>query len=167
MTFPAPATINNYGSGVLIDAVPLVDPTSEMPASALNNLRNDCASMTTQCPICIFQFVGSATAPSLVSTATWTAGINAGWGNNPLNNPSFTRTATGTVQVTMPTDVPDQIGGTNLVNIRGVVIKSMEASFNPHSASGVVNSSNQFTMYLGSGGSASDAAGVVFFVEIF
>lgn len=168
MTLPNIASINNYGSGVLVDAVPLVDSSSEMPASALNALRNDAASMTATAPRVIFQYTGSASNPSVQSSSTWTAGIDAVWGNSPSYLPVMTRTGTGAYTVQLPSSVADQIGNTNLVNIRAVRGNLLSGT----TAAVIIcniTSSSTFTIkqFLCTTGAANDLVGVTVFIEVF
>src|SRR5258708_6071787 len=100
MTLPNSSSISNYGSGILVDATPLVDPTSELGAAALNPLRNDVAAMTSTVPRVIFQFTGSATTPTIASSSTWTAGNDSVYGNAPAVVPTLLRTGTGAITVT-------------------------------------------------------------------
>jgi len=119
MTLPKSSSINAYGSGVLVDAVPLVDPTSELGAAALNPLRNDVAAMTATVPRCILQFTGtSSPTASIFSSATWTAGNDSNWGNAFAVQPVIYRVSTGQYMIKLPSTVSDQIGGTNLVSVR-------------------------------------------------
>jgi hypothetical protein len=149
MTLPASSSINNYGSGVLVDAVPLVDPTSEMPAAAMNPFRNDCSAMTATAIRCLFQFkaIDSDGAASIYSSATWTAGMDSVWGNAVAVQPTIVRSDTGIYNVTMVASVPDQIGGTNLVNVRfveGSKITGVGGAF----ITCVVTSASTFNIYI-------------------
>lgn len=117
MTLPNSSSINAYGSGVLVDAVPLVDPTSEMGAAALNPLRNDVSAMTATAARAIFQFVGDATS-GIASTATWTAGFDSVWGNSAAVQATVQASTGGKYLITFPASVSDQIGNNILVNIR-------------------------------------------------
>jgi hypothetical protein len=120
MTFPSKSSLNSYGDGVLVDQFAVVNPQSELTAANLNNLRNDCAAMTTTAPILHFQFDGysGTTNPVVVSSSTWATGWDSAWGNNNIYVPTITWVSTGELHVQLPAQVPDQIGGTNLVNIR-------------------------------------------------
>src|SRR5271166_5023980 len=118
MTLPSKSTINTYGDGVLVDQFTVVNPQSELTATNINNLRNDCAAMTTTTPILHFQFNGyNGTPIVVVSSATWTTGWDSVWGNNNLFKPLLTYSSTGVVNVQLAASVPDQLGGTNLVNV--------------------------------------------------
>ena len=170
MTLPNSSSINAYGSGVLVDAVPLVDPTSEMGAAALNPLRNDVAAMTTTSPRLIFQFRGLAGSPSVASTPTWTAGNDSHWGNTFAVQPVFTHTTTGTYLVQLPATVSDQIGNNNLlVNVRFAVCHMVD---NPSGTPGIgiceITSSSTFTIRLYTlGGSLDDFIGTLFAVTVY
>jgi len=168
MTLPASSSINSYGSGVLVDAVPLVDPTSEMGAAALNPLRNDLSAMTYTAIRCLFQFTAvSSGNPAITSTATWTAGNDSNWGNAFATQPTMVRTGTGAITVTMPASVSDQLGNTNLVNIRAAkcsIMSGTTAGF----AICAITSSSTFTIKLfNTSGSAADFASTLFLVECF
>lgn len=169
MTLPNSSSINAYGSGVLVDAVPLVDPTSEIGAAALNPLRNDVAAMTTVSPRLIFQYQASATSPAVVSSATWTAGNDSVWGNANANLPIITRNSTGFYTVQLPSTVSDQIGNSNLVNIRYAKCFLIDDSGTvPAIVTCTVISASTFRIkqYLAAG-SLSDFAGSLFVVEVF
>ena len=168
MTLPNSSSINSYGSGILVDAIPMIDPTSELGAAALNPLRNDVSAMTAVVPRCIFQFHGSASTPSIYSSATWTAGMDSVWGNTLAVQPTLSRTATGIVVVTMPASVSDQIGNNILVNVRAVEVSKMGGS-TPGVFSCVVNSASQFTIniYAASTAVANDFVDSIMFVKVF
>lgn len=165
-TLPNIASINNYGSGVLTDAVPLVDPTSELGAAALNPLRNDCSAMTATATRLVFQFAGSATAPALTSSATWTSGIDSVWGNAGAYNPTLTRTGTGLITVQLPSTVQDQIGSpSTLVNIRFAECVVCSGT-TPANTICNVTSSSTFTIRLYNTGTLSDFVGALFTVKV-
>lgn len=166
MTLPNSSSINAYGSGILVDAVPLVDPTSELGAAALNPLRNDVSAMTAVVPRLIFQFTGTAGLVSIASTATWTAGNDSVWGNAPAVQPVLTRTGTGVITVQLPSTVQDQLLNSILVNIRNVAV-SVGGTTAGH-AQVVVTSASTFTIHLfNSSGSANDLVGNLIFVQVF
>ena len=170
MTLPNSSSINAYGSGVLVDAVPLVDPTSEMGAAALNPLRNDVAAMTTTSPRLIFQFRGTAGVPAIASTATWTAGNDSHWGNSFAVQPVFGRVSTGIYTVQLPSTVSDQIGNNNLlVNVRFGFCSMVD---NPSGTPGIgmveVTSSSTFNLRLFKlDGTSFDFAGPLFAVTVY
>ena len=168
MTLPLISSLNTYG-GTLQDAVPLIDPTSELPAAALNPLRNDVSAMTATAPRLLFQFLGtSGSSAPIASTATWTSGIDSVWGNSPALNPVITHIDTGIYQATLPASVPDQIVGSseNLVNVRfGRVFAMSNGTFPIGNV--VVQSSNTFKMYLQVSGSLDDCVGVLLVVEVY
>ncbi len=172
MTLPNSSSINNYGSGVLVDAVPLVDPTSEMGAASLNPLRNDVAAMTTTSPRLIFQYKGTTGTPAVATSATWTAGNDSHWGNAFAVQPVMARTSTGIYTVQLPSTVSDQIGGTNLVNIRFAKCFMIDdAGDSPASVICTVISSSTFRIkqyFLNAGvWNLSDFNNILFAVEVF
>ena len=172
MTLPNSSSINAYGSGVLVDAVPLVDPTSELGAAALNPLRNDVAAMTVVSPRLIFQFKGSNTTPTVQSSATWTAGNDSVWGNSVAVTPVMTRSGTGVYIVQLPASVSDQIGNTNLVNIRGATCTMMDDSGGaPAGIITTVTSASTLRIKLffltGGAWAASDFNNILFFVTVY
>lgn len=173
MTLPNSSSINAYGSGVLVDAVPLVDPTSELGAAALNPLRNDVAAMTATVPRLLFQYRGNSSGnPTVATSATWTAGNDSVWGNAPANTPVMTRTSTGIYTVQLPSTVSDQIGNNNLVNIRFAKAFLIDDSGgSPANVICTVTSASTFRIkqyFLNSGAwQLSDFNSVLFGVEVF
>jgi len=172
MTLPNSSSINAYGSGVLVDAVPLVDPTSEIGASALNPLRNDVSAMTATSPRLIFQYKGTSGTPAVTTSATWTAGNDSHWGNAFAVQPVMARTSTGIYTVQLPASVSDQIGNTNLVNIRFAECHMIDdAGGSPASVICTVTSSSTFRIkqYFLNAGSwqLSDFSNILFAVEVF
>lgn len=166
MTLPNSSSINAYGSGILVDAVPLVDPTSEIGAAALNPLRNDVSAMTATVPRLLFQFNGSASSPIVSTSSTWTAGIDSVWGNAPALNPVLTRTGTGVITVQLPSTVQDQLFNAILVNIRNAEVSVGGSTLGR--AQTLITSASTFTVYLfSSGGSANDLVGNVMFVKVY
>lgn len=147
MTLPNSSSINAYGSGVLVDAVPLVDPTSEMGAAALNPLRNDVAAMTTTAPRCIFQFTGGIQSDNHpTSSATWVSGCDTVWGNAAPVQPSITWVSTGTYSIQLPSTVSDQIGNSNLVNVRFAIVQLANLFSFPGVFIVQINSASTFTI---------------------
>lgn len=166
MTLPNSSSINSYGSGVLVDAVPLVDPTSELGAAALNPLRNDVSAMTAVVPRCMFQFQAvSSGNPSIFSSPTWTAGVDSVWGNSFAVQPTIVRNSEGFMTVTMPATVSDQIGNNNLVNVRWAECKVISGTTTVATIC-VVTSASTFTIQLGTLG-ANDFAGTIFSVVVY
>jgi hypothetical protein len=172
MTLPNSSSINAYGSGVLVDAVPLVDPTSELGAAALNPLRNDVSAMTATSPRLIFQYLGTSGTPAVASSATWTAGNDSHWGNAFAVQPVMARTSTGIYTVQLPSTVSDQIGNNNLVNVRFAVANMInDAGGSPAVCICTVTSSSTFRIkqyFLNSGSwQLSDFSGILFAVTVF
>lgn len=167
MTLPLSSDISNYG-GLLVDAVPIVDPSSEVSASSLNNERTDTALMTRVSTRCVFQFTGSATAPAVASTPTWTVGNDAVWGNASGVTPLLTRSTTGVVNVQFPSTVTSPVDGVSSI---GVVIRNGKAFVGGATCSHAqvtVTSASQATVYLfNASGSPSDLAGMLILVEVF
>lgn len=159
------STIATYG-GALVDAIPVVDPSSEISAASLNRLMSDTAATTQTRPMAVFQFAGSATAPALASTGTFPVGFRSLWGNGSLMLPTFVRTGTGAITVTLPASTTDDLGNTVLLNVSGVRASVMSGTTFGAILPNIV-SSNQFTLSMQSGSSASDLAGSLIFVEVF
>jgi hypothetical protein len=168
MTLPLKASINNYGSGVLIDEVALVNPESELSAKDLNNLRNDTAAMTATAPILLFQFDGYAGTPiAIASSATWISGWDSTWGNNHTYVPVITRTSIGLLSVQLSASVPDFIGNTNLVNIRNAEA-CLVSGTTPGSFICNVTSASTFTIRMYNlSGTLTDNVGNLVFVKVF
>lgn len=174
MTLPNSSSINAYGSGVLVDAVPLVDPTSEIGAAALNALRNDVSAMSATAPRLIFQYKGNSSGnPSVQASSTWTAGHDSVWGNAPAVVPVMTRSSTGIYNVQLPSTVADQIGNnSNLVNIRfAKAFMIDDGGGSPASVICTVTSASTFRIkqyFLNSGSwQLSDFNNILFAVEVF
>ena len=165
MGLPNSSDISTYG-GILADAVPLIDPNSEISAASLNVLRTDAAAMTRVARRCIFQFTGSATLPTIASTSVWSAGNDAVYGNANAYVPVVARTALGVVTVQLPASIIDALGNTILLNIR-----TGDARINastPGFVNVVVTSSSTATLYLfNASGAASDLAGLLMSVELY
>jgi hypothetical protein len=166
MTLPNSSSINAYGSGILVDAVPLVDPTSELGAAALNPLRNDVSAMTAVSPRLLFQFLGVGSNPVVSATATWTAGNDSVWGNAPAVTPTMVRSSAGVILVTLPATVQDQLGNSILVNIRNADVHVGGST--PGRGQVSVTSASTFTIYLfNSSNAASDLTSSLIFVKVY
>lgn len=168
MTLPNSSSLNAYGSGTLIDAVPLVDPTSELGAAALNPLRNDVSAMTAVVPRCLFQFTGTAGTPVVSTSATWTAGNDSVYGNAPAVTPTMVRNSTGNITVTLPASVSDQLTGSSpiLLNIRNAEVSVGGSTVGKGQVT--INSASTFTIFLfNSSNAASDLVSSLIFVKVY
>ena len=94
--------LTTYG-GALNDYSPVVDPTTDRPAAGANACYSAVAGMTHTGTRawCRFTLNGSA-APVLIAH-------DAMWGNSIAVAPVVARTGTGTVTITWPTTVQDEI----------------------------------------------------------
>jgi len=167
MTLPSKASINTY-AGALQDAVPIVDPTSEVSAAAMNALQNDVSAMTSTASIAMFLFStgASGTVPVIATSSTWTTGYDSVWGNAALYMPALSRTSTGLYLVTFPASVPDQLGSMIPVNIRFAEANRVNGSaVTP--ANCLVLTSNTFNIQTFSGGSLSDLNNATFAVQVY
>lgn len=168
MTLPNSSSINAYGSGILVDAVPTVDPTSEMPAAAMNAMRNDVSAMTATAPRCIMQYNGTST---IVHSNTWASGFDSNWGNALPVQPVISHIFTGAYSIQFPSTVQDQLGNSILVNIRNARATMMASAVNAP-AQGLcsvwVNAASVITVFTTDySGTPADFTGATIFLEIF
>lgn len=165
MTLPSSADIESYG-GVLVDAVPLIDPESELSADSLNEVRSDVAAMTRTSPRAIFQFTGSASSPTVTSSSTWNAGHDAVWGNANAVKPTLSRSSTGVITVTFPSSITDTLG-----NTVPVVLRAGRGSIASGSTPGFiiveVTSASTLTIRMFNSTVASDLVGSLILIEVF
>lgn len=110
MALPGSATIDTYG-GVLNDARPMDDPTTQRKASASNEEANDVAMMTRTSVRAFFTFVGHATTPAVQDH--W-----AQWGDSPGLAPVLTLGITGVIDVEFPETVVDDRGEEHTLVVR-------------------------------------------------
>jgi hypothetical protein len=167
MTLPQTASINSYG-GLLEDALPVVDPTSEIDAASLNALSNDCSAMTSTAPRALLQFTTGASGenPAIYSSSNWTTGFDSVWGNASGYLPTFTYAGTGVYIITYPASVPDQLGNLNPLIVRAATVDNL--TYNEPCFFNTLSTGNQTSVFVyNSSGDAANIANLVLFVEIF
>lgn len=166
MSLPGKATLSSYG-GILQDAVPQIDPETEISADSLNQCRLDVASMTRVSEIARLQFLGSASDPTLNSSSTWSVGFDSVWGNSVVaDRPTAVHTSTGVITWTFPVSIEDELGNTVLINLRGGTAQVADAALS--FAQVKITSSNTCVVYLfNAAGSANDLVGKNIIVSLF
>jgi len=155
-------SLATYG-GAINDYSPVVDPTVDRSAAGMNPALAATASMTHTAPRawCRFTLNGTA-APVLVAH-------DAMWGNGIAVAPVVVRTGTGTVTVTWPTTVQDEIQvgapgytGPTPLNLRGGWANARGTTAYQRNLD--VTSANVATLYVfNAAGSAADTAGATDF----
>jgi hypothetical protein len=152
MTFPDTDSLNTYG-GELVDYAPVIDPTTDRSAAAMNSALASVAGMTHCAPRAICTFTTHATSPVLVNSL-------AAWGDNSfVVAPTIAHSATGTYTITYPTSYTNELGDTQTISLRyahGQAISSTR-----YGVQCEVTSANVVTVYtFNAAGSANDIAGV-------
>jgi hypothetical protein len=107
---PDTSTIDDYG-GVLVDYSPVVDPTTDREALAMDQALEDCAQMTQTACRAWVRFTLASTTGGLIFLDS-----NAAWGNSVL--PVLARVGTGIFTVTWPATVIDSLGNAHMVNLK-------------------------------------------------
>ena len=107
---PDTSTVDDYG-GILVDYSPVVDPTTDREALAMDQALEDCAQMTQTACRAWVRFTLAATTGGLTLLAS-----NASWGNSVL--PALANGGTGIFTVTWPATVTDSLGNTHTVNLK-------------------------------------------------
>lgn len=154
-TLPDINSLASYG-GALNDYRPVTDPTTDRPAAAANQAYADCAAMTATADRAWCEFTAAATTGAMVLVAH-----NALWGNAAGVAPTLARTTTGTFTITWPATVTDALSNIHTLNIRASGGNSRSATVG-YTINCVPTSGNVVTVYIFSGGSLNDAAGVNF-----
>src|ERR1700690_2637485 len=121
-SFPQKPGITNYGAVTkLVDAFPVKDPSSELAAAFVNDIRNDLTGVCQAAPICRLQILGTVGTPVITGSTTWTAGQQLGWASGTAV--SFVRNSTGNITCTLPTTVQDFLGNLGVpVNVTDVTV---------------------------------------------
>ena len=160
MTFPDIDTIDSYG-GVLNDAEPVTDPTTDRSAVGMNTGLASTAAMTATAMIAWCRFVGNASTPTLAASN----GSGAAWGNDPGVRPTISHIGTGHYRATWPVTVTDVLGTTHTLNLkRGLA--NVEGSTLSWALVGsqVANTIDIFT--FNAAGSANDLAGQTIHLQV-
>lgn len=151
---PDIADINELG-GVLTNAWPVEDPTTDMDAGADNKSRSNVAMMSNTALRGWVRFTAAASAGALIAH-------NAVWGNGVAVIPTLGRTGVGVATITFPTTVTDPLGVSHTVNIRAAWANSRGAG-TFFQAECLPSSANVVTVYIATGaGVASDAVATDF-----
>lgn len=103
-----PRTIGNY-TGPKVDAKPVANITTQLPASAWNRQAEDTAQLTRTAPRAIVVFTATAVAPpTTVASANVT--VRSLWGTGDAQKPTISKTATGRYTLTFSTSYNDGLG---------------------------------------------------------
>lgn len=163
MTFPSKDTIGTYG-GVLNDYAPVVDASTDRPASGVNQAYGSVAAMTHNAPRAFCRLVLAATTGALALASPYPH--DAAWGNSVGVQPTLARTSAGVFTITWPASVTDEIGNSQAVSFR-YAIGALEGP-NAGDIACSVTSPNVVTLYaFNVAGAANDFAGVTASVTVF
>lgn len=113
MTLPEIDDLATFG-GELNNYSPVVDPTTDRDAAAMNIALADVAGMTQTCVRAWAAFVGHGATPTDPASNIH----GAVWGNTAPVKPTPARTGSGVYTVTWPSSVTDELGESHTVNLR-------------------------------------------------
>ncbi len=113
MTLPGTARLSTYG-GEMQDHAPVEDPTTDESAAFRNMYVADAAAMTATIMRAFVRFTGHATTPGDAASNVH----GAVWGDAFAVKPAMTKGGTGVYLATFPTEVEDELGVTQPVNLR-------------------------------------------------
>lgn len=102
MTAPDIDTLSSYG-GALQDLSPVIDPTTDRPASGANQEYASAAAMTHTCPRALARITWAGTGTPTLTTH------EEQWNNGNNSAPTAARTAVGKGTLTYPATVYDEI----------------------------------------------------------
>ncbi len=158
MTFPAVDSLATYG-GELVDLLPITDPTTDRSAASANAAYASVAGMTHTALRCWCRFTAAATTGALVLQTH-----DAAWGSSLAVAPTLARTGTGTFTVTWPATFTNELGDTQSVALRAVVVATMEGAI-AFQVQAERTAANVVTVHVFSGsGTADDAPGFTLIV---
>ncbi|MDI3282106.1 hypothetical protein [Polyangium sp. 15x6] len=110
MTLPAIDDLSTFG-GVLQDYTEVVDPTTDLPALASNQVRADVAAMTRICARAVVIWTNDGTDGTVVT-------FDSVVGNSSSYYPTFSKQATGHWRMTFSASVTDFLAQTQYWNFR-------------------------------------------------
>ena len=161
--FPDISSVDDYG-GLLADYDPVVDPTTDREATAMNQALVDTAAMT--------QTAGRAWCRIVLGSAPALAnpnGSGAGWGNSVPPVPTHPA-GNGAYVVTWPATVTDALGNTKALNFTRIVACHLETALGGPTfgfAQALVLGAYSVGVAVGDHtGTAADLAGVVLYIEV-
>lgn len=166
MALPQTGSLVGYGGG-LNDFAPVIDPTTDRPASGANVAYSDVAGMTHTAVRAWAQFTWNGSgAPTLVVH-------DANWGNALGVAPTVVRTGAGLGTVTWPATVANEIlvgtpgyTGPQALNLRDGWGRSTSLSTPYHVQIAVTSANVASIAIFASGGSLTDPSGVNFNVFV-
>ncbi len=144
--------------GNLVNASPVVDPTTDLDGVADTKSRTNVAMMTHTALRSWCLFTAAASTGAMVRVAH-----DAQWGNASGVAPALARTATGTFTLMYPSTVYDEMGVPHSLNLRAAWGQSRSASA-AHDVQVVPTAPNVLTVYVrdSTTGALIDAAGTNF-----
>ena len=161
--FPDISSVDDYG-GILEDYDPVVDPTTDREATAMNQALVDTASMT--------QTAGRAWCRIVLGPTPTLANANgsgAGWGNTVPPTPAHPG-GTGAFTVAWPATVVDAQGNTKSLNFMRIAACHLEGALAGPTfgfAQAWVVSANEIGIGVADHtGTLSDMTGVILYVEV-
>ncbi|MRG98202.1 hypothetical protein [Polyangium spumosum] len=114
MTLPAIDDLSTFG-GILSDYTEVVDPTTDLPALASNQVRADVAAMTRLCPRAFVIWTNDGSDGTVV---TFDSVVGSSSSYYPTYYPTITKQATGHWRLTFTASVTDFLGETQFWNFR-------------------------------------------------
>lgn len=159
MTLPDIASINTYG-GILTDAFPVEDPTTDRSADDSNDAYADVAGLTHTGIRAWVSFIGNATTPTdpVINVH------DATWGNDSGVKPTVTRNSSGVYTIQWPTTVEDELENTKTLNLRRAWA-SFEGTV-PYFHTATTGTSSVVLRVFNSGAALNDAVGVTITVFV-
>ncbi len=159
MTTPDIDTVATYG-GVLTNAWPVEDPTTDQDADGMNACKASTAAMTHTAARAWARFTSDPTTPAFALTNPH----DSMWGNDLSVRPTLARTGAGVYTLTWPSTVTDELGATHALNLRFA-----KACFENQAAiaNAEVTAVNVVTVRLWNlAGAAADFTGKMVLVEV-
>ena len=158
MTLPDVDTIDTYG-GQLQNYEPVVDPTTDRDAEAMDQGLESIAQTTHTVDRAWARVVLSASTPALAAPN----GSDAGWGNTVPPTP--THVTTGQYKVTWPATIVDGLGASHALNFRKARA-SFEGTTAAFANASVFAANVVVINVLNAAGSPNDLAGLTLLVEV-
>ena len=155
MPLPDIDSVDDYG-GILQNARPVDDPTTQREATAVDAAFTSMAAATHTLPRAWVRITLGAVPANVVGS------FDSVWGISPSSVPAHV--GTGSYTVTLPATVNDEMGNPHVLNLRWVDFQLEGSTFG--FAQGTV-SANVVAMVTGNAaGSPNDLSGVVVLVRV-
>jgi hypothetical protein len=158
MPFPQKQTLATYG-GALNDLAPVSDPTTDRAAASANEAYASTAAMTrTASQLWVRYKTVAGAAPVLMA---W----NAAWPKIGNAAPALSYGGTGSVVVTLPTSILDELGNTQTVYLLAARRPNAEGATLYGASASVLAPNLAQVLLFTAAGALTDAAGTVVFAE--